>query len=168
MWGNLHIAEKRNAMACLVAVVLLLLNNICLAQQTERLPDSVYAADSTVAPFESAAIDTAKSSSGEEEGEIRDTILLRAVPDSSVHRMVSDEDFTYANDPDYWKKEPVTNNAGYWDKFFAWIHSRWFRALLYIVLGSILLFAIFRIVVENKLYLFYRSSPIWKKGSGNP
>jgi len=73
-----------------------------------------------------------------------DSVVLRSVPDSVIAGWKKDKDFAYANDPAYWRKEVPE------------IHSNGFLLyFVYFLLGAILLFAIIRIVAENRL--FYRS-----------
>lgn len=77
----------------------------------------------------------------------------RHIPDSAVEAMQKRPVFAYANDPAYWEKEVVENS--WWLDFAG---SPWVRLLIGTLLAAVLLFALYRIIVANKLYLFYRSS----------
>jgi hypothetical protein len=87
-----------------------------------------------------------------------DTVVVRSVPDSVISRWKRDKDFAYANDPAYWIREapdPGPNN-----KFLRFLASllkgNGFTYFIYLLLGSILCFAIYKIMSENNLRLFYR------------
>lgn len=85
------------------------------------------------------------------------TPLLRTVPDSVVEARKKDPDFRYANDPSVWDtvEEKSNNNNGFpsLEKFLS---SKGFKYFIYIFLGALLLFALYKIVAENNLFLFYR------------
>ncbi len=85
------------------------------------------------------------------------------LPDSTVRSWKKDPDFAYANDPSYWKKEslqePPSDN---W--FFRLLRSKGTQYFIYLLLGSILLFAIVRILMDNNL-LFYRKGRRERGGS---
>lgn len=127
------------------------------AQQPPRLADSVKVTD---APDEENSGDdettVATDSSSAAQAET-DTLSFRAVPDSVVDRYKKNKDFAYANDPAYWTEEPVKREKNFLDYIMEGVSRPWFRILLYVLLGSVLLFALYKIIVENKLYLFYSS-----------
>jgi hypothetical protein len=150
-------------------VLLLLLVSLGMtsfAQEARRLPDSVSTSDSVspeiVNPVENPTVivDTTPATTTTEASRetTPDTTALRAVPPSVVKSMKEDPDFAYANDPEYWRKIEDKPEPGFLDWFFKWITGKWFKDLVYLLLGSVLLFALYKIVVENKLYLFYGSS----------
>ena len=133
---------------------------ILLAQTGQRLPDSVSTAD-TVSPEISNAQETrppVSDSTTDTANETRpDTTVFRAVPPAVVDAMKKDKDFAYANDPAFWTFKPVDHQPNFLDRFLEWLGSQWGRYFVYLLLGSILLFALYKIIVENKLYLFYSS-----------
>jgi hypothetical protein len=102
----------------------------------------------------------------------------RAVPDSTVRRFKNEKDFEYANDPAYWnieqeqalkrkreqeqreqelKAERQEYKKGFWDYFNNVFSSNAIRIITYIALSMFFLFVIYRIMVVNKLFLFYHS-----------
>lgn len=103
----------------------------------------------------------------------------RVVPDSTVSRYKKDDDFAYANDPEYWDNEreralkrkreeeqrlqeqqEAQNQEykkGFWDHFNDFFSGSAIRTISYILLIGFFLFIIYRIVVVNKLFLFYSS-----------
>jgi len=87
-----------------------------------------------------------------------DTIIFRSVPDTTLSRLKSLREFEYANDPEYWikkkKKERTSNGL---DNFFDWLFgSSVVRIIMYILLGLIILYTLYRIIDNNNL--FYNSS----------
>jgi hypothetical protein len=108
---------------------------------------------------------------------------LRQVPDSVIIRLNRDKDFAYANDPSYWIREGSQSGKGkkgkrgnkggkendkndnnnnnsndddsgsFLDKF---VMSGGFKFFLYLLLGGVLLFALYKIIAGNNLHLFYR------------
>jgi hypothetical protein len=86
-------------------------------------------------------------------------VTFRTVPDSLAQRMKQDKDFAYANDPAYWLREPVKQQRDFWEDLQYRINQKWIKRTLFVLLGSILLFALYKIVLVNKLYMFYSSPP---------
>lgn len=103
----------------------------------------------------------------------------RAVPDSTVRRYKNQKEFEYANDPAYWdieheqelkrrremaareqerRQQQGEYKKGFWDYFNSFFSGDAIRIVTYIVLGLFFLFVIYRIMVVNKLFLFYTSS----------
>ena len=84
-------------------------------------------------------------------------VVLRTIEDSVVTDWKSDRAFEYANDPAYWKWHAVRNtqpsSGGRFPRLLA---SRWFGYFILFLMGGILLYAIIRIIVANRLQLFYR------------
>lgn len=98
----------------------------------------------------------------------------RVVPDSTVRRYKKEDDFAYANDPEYWDnereralkrkleeeqraQEQQEYKKGFWDHFNDFFSGSAIRTISYILLIGFFLFIIYRIVVVNKLFLFYSS-----------
>ncbi|MHA4807644.1 DUF4129 domain-containing protein [Flavitalea flava] len=152
-----------------------------LAQHPERLPDSLNTSTEVLSSelketetvssgTDSVGQTTEKAeAAGEADPKVKDGTspaldpeqpVLRTIPDSVIDRYRKDKAFAYANDLSYWVKEkdPVNNNG--WLIFLErLLTSVWFRYLIYSLLGSILLFAIYKIVKENNLQLFFRNPP---------
>jgi len=85
-----------------------------------------------------------------------DTIIFRSVPDTIPARLKAEEEFRYANDPEYWIKKERKQSKGF-GTFLEWLFSSpAVRALMYIILGAVLIFVIYKIIVNNSL--FYTSS----------
>jgi hypothetical protein len=83
---------------------------------------------------------------------------LRKVPDSVVTAMKRDEQYAYANDPEYWAKEKVaagsnTYKKGFWDYFYEFFQEDSVRTVTYIILGVLLVLIIYRIIVVNNLFM---------------
>ncbi|HEY4208825.1 MAG TPA: DUF4129 domain-containing protein [Puia sp.] len=135
------------------------------------LPDSVSTSDEEIKPFNDAnssssgtvSSDTIQSVAPPAEDsstntdttaeETTETVpVLRSVPDSSVRNWKKSHDFDYANDPNLWKKEPVEED-NWLQRFFDGAVFRW---LIYILLGGVLLYALYKIISENNLRFFYR------------
>lgn len=85
-----------------------------------------------------------------------DTVILRSVPDTNVYRMQHERVFAYANDPEYWvKKKPRVIKKDFWDRLNDFTAQRKVRPFFYLLVGGILLFAFYKVVVANNLYIFY-------------
>ncbi|HVM89935.1 MAG TPA: DUF4129 domain-containing protein [Puia sp.] len=138
----------------LLVLILLTGNFFTVNAQTDPLPDSVTAADAETAtsiPADSTITDSSNTNTVNTE----DTATLRIVPDTVVNIFKKNKDFEYANDPAYLKKEPVNNEKGVGDYFFEFITGKGFRIFAYILIAAVLIFAFYKIVIANKLYLFY-------------
>lgn len=91
---------------------------------------------------------------------VRDS--LRMLPDPMLRSWKKDPDLAYANDPSYWNRAPLQEPpSDNW--FFRLLRSKGTKYFIYLLLGSILLFAIVRIVMDNNL-LFYRRGRKGKMG----
>jgi hypothetical protein len=122
------------------------------AQSTVPLPDSVQAVGDS--SFDSGiSVDT---SLVENKNVVADPITLRIIPDSVVRGYKKDKIFEYANDPEYWKTEPVKEN-GFLENFIKFLFSKGVRYFVYLLIALALLFTLYKIIVDNKIYLFYRS-----------
>ena len=132
----------------LLLPLLLLLGHTALSQDTTN-----YAVDST----ETVTADTTETVAAPAE-----PFRLRTLPDTLVSRLKKDPAYAYANDPDYWRKEPEEKTAPRTNTFLIrllkLLFSDGFRYTLYIVLGSLLAYAIYRIMRDNNVRLFYQSS----------
>jgi len=84
-------------------------------------------------------------------------LIFRKIPDSVLAAYRKDKDFRYANDDSYWIEKPLEHKKNFLDHFFEWITSDFFRILLYVLFGATILFALYRLIVENRLHMFYSS-----------
>jgi hypothetical protein len=87
-----------------------------------------------------------------------DTTLAayRAVPSHIVDRLQKDKDFEYANDPAYWQKEKPKEIKGSW---LNWVlNLKWLQYLLVGLVIAAVVFALYKILVSNRLLLFRRTS----------
>lgn len=74
---------------------------------------------------------------------------VRAVPDSIVDELKSSKAYAYANDPAYWKK---AEDYGWMKTIFGILGSSWMKVLLYILLGTLFLFVLYRILVVQGIF----------------
>ncbi|HVU58360.1 MAG TPA: DUF4129 domain-containing protein [Puia sp.] len=145
-------------------------------QHASRLPDSVSTSDEEIklssseegnasvdTPTEEVKVDSVqKDISTETDTSVRETpepLVLRSIPDTAVRRWKNDHDFDYANDPSLWKQSDEKESL--LQRFF---NSDGFRWFIYLLLGGILLYALYKIISENNLRFFYRK-PTRLKGT---
>jgi len=150
-------------------------------RHASRLPDSVSTSDEEIKPFSpddvSSSGNSSSSNSSSEPAKVDSTQssvqnvpentttnvdtaasetpeppVLRSIPDTAIRNWKNSRDFAYANDPSLWKKKPEEGES-LLQRIF---NSDIFRWLIYILLGSILLYALYKIISENNLRFFYR------------
>lgn len=103
--------------------------------------------------------DSYEADDDEEGAPIVDTLTYREVPDSTAAAIRKQKAFAYANDPRYWVKappKPITK--GFWDYFDDFFRNNTVRILFYVFLACLLVFALYKIIVTNDLYIFQSSS----------
>jgi hypothetical protein len=125
---------------------------------TVRVGDEVHAVADSPQDSPQTVSDTSAYSSKDVVGEHAGPVVLRTIEDSVVADWKSDKTFEYANDPAYWRWHPLRStpsSSGGW--FPRLLTSRWFGYFILFLMGGILLYAIIRIIVANRLQLFYRS-----------
>ena len=86
-----------------------------------------------------------------------DTPVLRNVPIPVVDSLKKLKVFEYANDPEYWikeKKKETKYRKGFWDYVADLFSNAVFRTLMFIIFGGILLWALYKIIISNNLFLF--------------
>ncbi|MFT3824124.1 MAG: DUF4129 domain-containing protein [Chitinophagaceae bacterium] len=136
----------------------------CARVVAQEEPDTVVS--SVVAP------PTVDNEDGEQTVESNDSETvepsLRVVPDSVVNSLKRDKKFEYANDAAYWKvAEPEKSNGrSIWELIGAFFSSQAVAIIGYILLGALLLFVLYRIIIVNNLY-FNRSSRKLKADTGD-
>lgn len=87
-----------------------------------------------------------------------DTVTFRAVPDSVVTALQKRKEFEYANDPAYWmKNKKKEDSEARTIGFLEWLfYNRGVKIAMYILLAAVLLFAVYKIIINNNL--FYRNA----------
>ncbi len=134
---------------------------ICLLTCLSMIPAVAQVGDTVrVGDTVSVAQDTSTVAAGDKEdaaGLPKDTAspAFRSVPDSVIARWRKDPAFVYANDPAYWRQERIDETPG---PIWRLLGSTAFRYFFWLLLGGLLLYAIIRIIAENNMRLFYRSS----------
>jgi hypothetical protein len=83
--------------------------------------------------------------------------ILRTVPDTTVERLKKEKGFAYANDPAYWTKQRKVYRKTFWDYVFDFFASDLVKMIFYIVVGALILFVLYRIIIVNDLFIFYSS-----------
>jgi hypothetical protein len=87
---------------------------------------------------------------------IADTPVMRHVPVPVVDSLKKLKVFEYANDPEYWAKEKEEEGrSAFWDFIGRLFGNEAFKWFIYILFGSLLLWALYKIIVSNNLFIFY-------------
>lgn len=125
--------------------------------------------DTTTAVVEEALLEeTTSDTDSEDNYKLPEPPKFRQVPDSIVNNLKKQDEFAYANDPDYWKRDPEIEREprrykkGFWDHFYNFFSGSAVRTIAYGILIAFFLFVIYRIIIVNNLFLFYSS----KKAKG--
>ncbi len=127
------------------------------ARNNQRLPDSVKVDDTVSFDRNEESTVTIKRDSTVTENTKEDSVVFRVIPDSIISSLKKSKEFAYANDPEYWVKEPKEEPDDTFNNLInRSLNSRWFRFFLLLLFGSILIFALYKIIAENRLYLFYK------------
>jgi len=124
--------------------------------QTNDDTDTSYTTE-TEAPQDVPGVATEKNT-------IPEPLVYRKVPDSIAQKLKKEKDFAYANDAGYWVKDPPPKQQrDFWDYFYNFFQGTAIRTIAYSLLIAFFLFVIYRIIVVNKLFLFYSSKKIKKQ-----
>ena len=108
-------------------------------------------------PVENTHVDTSFLSAPEERHSILpDSPPLRNIPDTTLTRWQQDPKFAYANDPQYWLRKPRSSPNDFNFRLARFLLSKGFRYTVLTLLAGLLLYAIVRIAMENKLTMFSR------------
>lgn len=135
--------------ALLASLLLLLLHLNVVAQDEEGDTETITITADTAAPV---SVDDAE----EEEPPPPDTPVYRKVPDTTIKRLQNAKEFAYANDPAYWIKEKPEEPSGSW---LDWLFAQpWFKYVVLALMIAILMYALVKIAISNRLLLF-RSAP---------
>jgi hypothetical protein len=129
-----------------------------LAHAQEEEPPVV---DTLVAPvLEAPPLSNNDEDNGVKTGTVEQIPEFRQVPDTTVQSLKNRKEFAYANDPGFWKPEPKIqeeHRKGFWEYFYDFFSADGVRIIAYFILIAFFAFVVYRIIVVNKLYLFYRS-----------
>jgi len=146
-------------------------------------PGTIYSqdrTDSTVSSEDSVSMQTDSSSSVVDSSAIArdaavtylsDDSLYRPVRDSSflntftfrevsqpkVDKWLSDRDYEYANDPEYWKKDKIQNNSGP-SSFWNFLRNKTFQWILFLGVIAVIVYGIYLLARENNFRWFSRSA----------
>ena len=157
--------------------LLLPLLAFCLGAVAQHADDTPAKMDTTVADTVVVGADGPSRSSDQESSRVdttavtdtsqatADSIFLRSVPDSMVRRWQKNPRFAYANDPDYWRRQPEESN-GFAEWLLRLLMSRGFRYGIYFIVAGVLVFLIVRIMSDNNLGLFYRKRTVRASTTG--
>lgn len=125
------------------------------------MPDSVNTADEELHSFEapsSGSTDqTARTAASPDSEEKEPPLVLRGIPDSVINHRKKERVFVYANDPSWWKDNPAQERNNPSGSFYRILDSKAFRYFIYVFLGAVLLYALYKIITENNLRFFYRT-----------
>lgn len=145
-----YIMGRLNVKVLLLAGLMLFAAAPWQTLQAQDVEDS----ESVVAP----PVEEEQPVSGNTSTAIPEPFIFRNVPDSVAKKIQKQKDFAYANDASYWVNEPVAEERkGFWDYFYSFFSNVAVRTIVYSLLIAFFLFVIYRLVVVNKLFLFYSS-----------
>src|SRR5450631_434165 len=71
---------------------------------------------------------------------------LRQVPQREVNKYLADPDYAYANDPEYWKEDPVQNEPG---PSWNFLNKKAVQWILFLGMLSLILFGVYQMAKEN-------------------
>ncbi len=105
-------------------------------------------------------LDADTSAPSVRENIINDTFVWKRLNDSAVTALKNSKDFRYANDSTYWKKiiqkEQETSNDGW----FSGNAPKWLSQLGVVLIILVLLFVVYKLVINNSLFEFGSKKPI--------
>lgn len=84
-----------------------------------------------------------------------DTFALREVSQSSVNKYLANPDYAYANDPEYWKRGEIRNDAGS-SLFARLLRNKGFQWTLFLLVIAVIVYGIFLLAKENNFSWFSR------------
>ena len=131
---------------------------VCLATTLFPSPTCAQETEDSTQLYSDTTVVTGIDGSDENHAQkYRGETELRAVPDTTVARMKKDKAFAYANDPAYWVREKKTYKRGFWDYVFEFFGSDLVKVIFYTLVGALVIFVLYRIIVVNDLLIFYSS-----------
>ena len=97
---------------------------------------------------------------------VPDTPVVRFIPDSVTNRIRRKKEYAYANDPSFWiKPKQQQHQPGFWEQFDRFLRNSIVRVMFYLLLGSLIVFIVYRLIVNNDL--FVRTQKIGDKEAHN-
>jgi hypothetical protein len=144
----------------LAGTVGVLLGLLVYGPATAQTGDTVRVGEEehAVADSTQTVSDTSAYSSKDAAGDHAEPVVVRIIEDSVVADWKSDRAFEYANDPAYWRWHAVRDTSSSSEgRFPRLLASRGFGYFILFLMGGVLLYAIIRIIVANRLQLFYRA-----------
>jgi hypothetical protein len=91
--------------------------------------------------------------------------VFRIIPDTVSRAYLRNPDFEYANNPEYWRKEPVQPAQSNWLLRFAqWFIRNHLSYLFYLFFGVVILYILLRVWKENGFSLLQ----VVRKSRGRP
>jgi hypothetical protein len=169
MYAPLNHIKRTAGLPATFLLLLLIAGLSCPAQNRTRLPDSIPGSVENTPPIVDTAattIDTVRvagTETGRQEDKttttnLNDSSTFRTVPDSVITRLKKDRDFAYASDPAYWTPKKEDKEEPRFLRFLEQqLSSRGFKYFIYLLLAGILFYALYKIIAENNLRLFYRT-----------
>jgi hypothetical protein len=175
--------KRKGCVAALLVLATLITALPCLAQKGNRLPDSISTSIDSLPPESTtigaaeapgtlpgsdvsraaASTDTSSSSGASSPDKSitpAESPTLRQIPDTAIAHLNREKDFSYANDPAFWVREGTGSGEGKEDDDRSFlerlVNNGLFRLFLYLLLGGVLSFALYKIIAGNNLHLFYR------------
>ena len=144
---------------------------LCCTSLVHAQDEEPPVVDTVVAPVEEVPPVTYNDDFSKKIGTVEQIPVFRQVPDTAIQGLKNRKEFSYANDPNFWKPEPQvqkTSGKGFWDYFYDFFSSDGVRIIAYFLLISFFVYVIYRIIVVNKLYLFYNSKKAKTVAAGEP
>jgi len=84
--------------------------------------------------------------------------VIRKVPDSVVEDMKNQREFSYANDPSSWTKKKPEEDGAFLKLLNAIASSPWLKWILYFLLGVLIVYILYQVMVVNNFFVFSRSA----------
>ncbi len=162
MNAPLYHIRRTGGLTAICLLLLLLAGLSCPAQSERRLPDSIPGSmentPETIVTADTANGGEDKDTAAQQDDTLpqQDSATFRAVPDTVITRWKKDRDFAYANDPAFWTREKKEKDSRFLRFLGELFSSRGFQYFIYLLLAGILVYALYRIIAENNLRLFYR------------
>jgi Domain of unknown function (DUF4129) len=133
-------------------------DTVRVGEDTVRVgEDTVGVREDSAVGVKQSTIDSTAVEKTDSAADHPEPAVLRTVADSAVGNWKNDKVYAYANDPSYWRREEETQvrPPNFW--LFRLLSSKGFEYFLLILLGSVLLYAIIRIIADNRIRVFYRA-----------
>jgi hypothetical protein len=83
-----------------------------------------------------------------------DQYTLRQVSQAKLNKYLSDPDYAYANDPQYWKEDDVQQKPG---SFWNFLNYKVFQWILFLGVLSLILYGIYHLARESNFRWFTRT-----------